>query len=307
MKFSVVIPTYNEEGNIVALYNELTAVMKKIGSYELIFVNDGSRDKTLEKLEKLHAIDKHVIIIDHARNFGQTAAFYSGFQNLSGEIVITLDADMQNNPRDLPRLLKKLDKGYDVVCGWRKHRKDPFWMKFVSKIASFARKILTNEKVHDPGCSLRVYKSSAVKDLFIYGEMHRYITTILKMKGFRVGELVVDHRERYSGKTKYTPSKVFRGLVDLLNYKFWYTYSKKPLQFFVKYGSILFFIGIALIIYNFARYGLKLTIGPTLFLSALFIISAVQFISLGLLAEMQVKTYYQENPKELATINKIYK
>ncbi len=307
MRYSVVIPVYNEEHNVIPLYKELKPVLLKLGSHEIIFVDDGSTDKTLEELKKLYERDSSVVIVVHQRNYGQTAAFFSGFRQATGDIVITMDGDLQNDPRDIPKLLNKLEEGYDAVAGWRYNRRDPLTYVIVSKIASLVRRMLTGDTVHDPGCSLRVYKSRAVKDLFIYGEMHRFITTLLKMKGYKVTEIKVNHRQRKHGRSKYNLLKVFRGFIDLLNYKFWLDYSKRPLHFFVKYGSVLMLVGFALIVYNFVRYGWQLQVGPTLLLAVFFLLSAVQFISLGLLAEIQVKTYFHSHPKELVQIEKVYK
>jgi len=307
MKYSVVIPVYNEEHNVTQLYKELKPVLLKLGSHEIIFVDDGSTDKTLEELKKLYERDSSVVIVEHQRNYGQTAAFYSGFQQARGEIVISMDGDLQNDPRDIPQLLKKLEEGYDAVAGWRYNRKDPWCYIIVSKIASVVRKWLTNDFTHDPGCSLRVYKSEAAKSLFVYGEMHRFITTLLIVEGYKIAELKVNHRPRKADKSKYKITKVFNGFVDLLNYKFWLKYSKRPLHFFFKYGLVMASLGAALLAYNLVKYGLGMELGPTLVIAFLLLTAALQFVGLGVLAELQIRSYYHSHPEQLAKIKKIYR
>ena len=197
-EFSVVVPIYNEEGNIEKLDKEIRDVVSKLGSYEIIYVNDGSKDNSLNNLKKL----KNAVIIDLNRNYGQATALDAGFKASSGEVVISLDADLQNDPKDIPAMLKKLkDDDLDVVCGWRKHRKDKSGIKLLTKIGRLLRKVLIRDNVHDTGCTLRVYRKEAVKSLDIGGEMHRYIISLLRWKGFRIGELVVSHRPRFAGTT----------------------------------------------------------------------------------------------------------
>src|SRR3989344_7261538 len=197
IKYSLVVPVYNEDGNVVRLDAEIKEVMDKLtGKYEVIYVNDGSRDDTLQHLRKL----KNVIVIDLNRNYGQSIALDAGFKAAKGEIIISMDGDLQNDPKDIPRLLKKLeDRNLDVVAGWRRKRKDKSGVKILTRTGRMFRRFLINDKVHDSGCTLRVYKKKAVKSLDLWGEMHRYILALLRWKGFKIGELEVNHRPRVNG------------------------------------------------------------------------------------------------------------
>jgi len=211
---SVVIPVYNEEGNVTPLYNELKNVLENIHcSFEIIFINDGSTDKTLFELQKL----KDITIINLNKNYGQSAAFSAGFKAVNGDIVITLDGDGQNDPKDIPFLIKKLkNENLDVVAGWRKNRHDSFSIILISNIGRILRFILFSDKINDAGCSLRVYRYEAIKNLILTDKMHRYILLILKLKGFKIDEMIVNHRPRLLGKSKYNISKIWEGTFDLL-------------------------------------------------------------------------------------------
>lgn len=216
IKYSVVIPTYNEEGCIKPLYKLLKEVMEKIGSYEIIFIDDGSTDKTFPILEKLHENDEKLRVIKFKKNFGQTQAMAAGFDHAKGEIIITMDADLQNDPRDIPILLEKMEEGYNVVSGWRYDRKDTLGKRIPSKISNLLVRCLTKAKIHDSGCSLKAYTKESLKSIKLFGEMHRYIPSLIALNGYKIGEVKVRHHRRERGKTKYGLSRLIKGPIDLL-------------------------------------------------------------------------------------------
>jgi glycosyltransferase involved in cell wall biosynthesis len=300
MKLSIVIPTYNEVENVSRLYAELTPVLKKLKDpHEIIYVDDGSTDGTRQKLRELHAKDKNVKVLLHRRNFGQTAAMDTGFKYAHGDIIITMDADLQNDPADIPRLLAKMEEGYDVVSGWRKNRQDPISKKLLSKLAGFLRRLMTREKIHDSGCTLKAYRKECFAGLDLYGEMHRYIPAILTWRGFRVGEIVVNHRARQFGKTKYGMRRLFRGFLDLLVVKFWMQYSSRPIHLFGGLGlwcfGLGFISGLYLVIRKFF-YAEAIANRPLLMLVVLLLILGVQFFGMGVMTDALTKIYYRNAP-----------
>lgn len=295
MKLSAVIPVYNEGKNIYPLYSRLSAVLSRYKDYEIIFIDDGSKDDTFTNIQNINKKDKHVKAIKFKRNFGQTAALAAGFEEAKGDIIITMDGDLQNDPEDIPRLIEKLDENHDMVSGWRYKRKDPLAKKLASSLANMMRRMLLKDKIHDSGCSLKAYKKECIKDLEIYGQMHRYLPAIISMNGFKVGEVKVSHYPRKFGKTKYNTTRIFKGLLDLFYIKFWSDYSTRPLHFFGFLGLSEIFLGFVFIIYNIAKYGANLLIGPTLLLAVLLIITGVQFVVFGFLAEVLIRTYYGAN------------
>jgi len=293
---SIIIPVYNEEKNISILYSGLNSVMKNINkNYEIIFIDDGSTDNSFKILEKLYKQHKNIRIIKFRSNFGQTAAFNIGFKHAKGEVIVTMDADLQNDPKDIPKLLNKLKENYDVVSGWRYKRKDQISKIFLSKLSNVLRRIITKDVVHDSGCSLKAYKKECFEDMELYGEMHRFIPTLLRWKGFKIGEVKVNHLPRKYGKSKYNHKRIFRGLVDLINAKLWMDYSTRPAYLFFKLGGFNMFVAVIFVLYNLVTYGLSLTVGPILLAAVLFFIIGVQFLSFGFLAEIQAKTYHSLN------------
>ncbi|UCE37880.1 MAG: glycosyltransferase family 2 protein [Thermoplasmata archaeon] len=303
ISYSVVIPVFNEKPNILPLYRELKPVMEKIGKkYEILFIDDGSKDGTYFVIKRLHDKDKKVKAIRLRKNFGQTAAISAGFDHAKGEVIITMDGDLQNDPRDIPRLLSKLNQGYDVVSGWRYNRKDPGLSKKIpSKISNRLASRMTGLKLHDYGCTLKAYRKSALSDLKLYGEMHRYIPAVLHWQGFKVAEIKVRHHPRTKGQTKYGAKRLFRGLFDLFNFKFWSGYSTRPLHFFGGIGIVSFlagfFISLYLVILRFL-YNTPLEDRPLLLLGALFIILGIQLIMFGFLGEMIVRVYYDKTGRK---------
>ncbi|MBS3114538.1 glycosyltransferase family 2 protein [Candidatus Woesearchaeota archaeon] len=296
LDISVVSPVYDEEENIPIIYDKLKNVLNKLNkSYEIIFIDDGSTDNSFKILEKLYNKNKNIKIIKLRTNFGQTSALNIGFKNAKGSVIVTIDSDLQNDPKDIPKLLNKLKEGYDVVSGWRFERKDQISKVFLSKISNFLRSIVTKEAIHDSGCSLKAYKRECFADLEFYGEMHRFIPTLLRWKGFKIGEVKVKHFPRKYGKSKYNYKRIFRGFVDLINAKLWMDYSTRPSYLFFKIASFNILISIGFLLYNFIRYGTKFNVGPILLASVLFFVIGIQFLSFGFLAEIQSKTYHSLN------------
>lgn len=297
MAISVIIPTYNEEENVKILHAELKAVLNQLRQpYEIIFIDDGSRDRTFENLLELRKKDKKVKLIRFRKNFGQTAAMDAGFKAAKGDVIIAMDSDLQNDPADIPLLLQKIDEGYDVVSGWRWNRKDSLSKKLFSFVANIMRRRLTRETIHDSGCSLKAYRKECFKGLDLYGEMHRYIPAILAWRGFRVGEVKVNHRPRMYGKTKYNVRRVFKGFFDLLFIKFWNDYSTRPIHFF---GSIAFFqyflAGLILVEQVIKAFIVRaLNLGPLLVLAAVLVITGSLTFLFGFLAEILIRTYYKD-------------
>jgi glycosyltransferase involved in cell wall biosynthesis len=298
IKYSVVVPVYNEDGNVEILHKEIKSVMDSLGNYEIIYINDGSKDDTFNHLKKL----KKVKIIDLNRNYGQSTAMDAGFKEAVGEIIISMDGDLQNDPKDIPKLLDKLEnEDLDVVvCGWRKNRKDKGGIRVLTKIGRFCRKVMIKDDVHDTGCTLRVYKREAAKSLDLQGEMHRYILAMLRWKGFKIGEVVVNHRPRVNGKTKYGYSKAERGFIDLIYVWFISKYSQRPLHMFGRLTVISFLIGfISLILTIIARIGgLSLNRNGWFFLTIFFFLAGIMFFSFGIIIDLLIKIYHNTSPQE---------
>ncbi len=296
---SVVIPIYNEAGNIVPLHKELVHVFAQTQySCEYIYVNDGSMDGSLDELKTLAGIN----IINLNRNYGQSTAFDAGFKAATGAYVVTLDGDGQNDPADIVKLLRKLEtEQLDIVAGWRKHRKDSAHVRYMSCIGRFLRRWVTKDTIHDSGCTLRVYTSRAIKTLDIGGEMHRYILDLLKWKGFRIGELEVNHRQRTHGQSKYKSSKVFRGMLDLGYIWFIHKYSQRPFHFFGYLGLLLFAISLVtgtLTVFEKIYLDLSFNRNGWFFISFFSLGSGVFFLSFGLLADLLIKLHLNNSPYE---------
>ena len=306
-KISVVCPLFNEEGNVRELHRQILESLTKIGrSFEIIFVNDGSGDATGSICEELTPLT----LINFRKNFGQTAALDCGIKRARGEIIITLDGDLQNDPADFSRLISRLEKGCDVVSGWRKNRQDPFSKKILSRGADFLRKFLINDSIHDSGCTLKAYRRECFEDVDLYGEMHRFIPAILKIRGFTVAEIEVKHHPRTSGKTKYTWTRTIKGLLDLVSVWFWKKYANRPLHLFGGLGIVSLFAGTAIaaaLIVARLFYGVSLSdkIWP---LVAIFMtLAGMQFFISGLLADVAVKNYYSGTRKNYVIKNVIKK
>ncbi|MBI5211866.1 MAG: glycosyltransferase family 2 protein [Nitrospirae bacterium] len=309
MTVSIVVPLYNEEENVEVLHERLKTVLDALGTgYEIIYVDDGSGDNTLSLLEEIQKKDSDVLVLSLRRNFGQTAAFAAGFDFARGDIVITIDGDLQNDPKDIPRLLSAI-KDCDLVSGWRKKRKDPFiTRRLPSMIANWLISKVTGVKLHDYGCSLKAYRRDVVKNLRLYGEMHRFIPAVASWYGVRVAEIETTHHPRLRGKSKYGISRTIKVLLDLITVKFLQSFSTKPMQFFGPMGIIFGIIGFGISLYlSIEKLFSGVNIGgrPLLLLGALLIIVGVQFVGMGLLGEMLVRVYHESQKKPIYTIKKI--
>jgi len=307
---SFVIPVYNEEKNVPVLYKELIAASDTLrGTYEIVFVDDGSTDGSFPALKAIQAGDPRVKIIRLRRNFGQTAALSAGFDHARGGIIITLDADLQNDPADAPLLVAKIGEGYDIVCGWRIKRKDKFVSRRLpSKVANWIISKVTKVKLHDYGCTLKAFRGDIVKQIKLYGEMHRFIPAIASTMGTAIAEVPVNHRPRVHGKSKYNLSKSIRVVLDLLTVKFLLSYSTRPLQIFGLFGLIAGFIGGLMGgILSYQRLILKQSIAnrPLLLLSVLLIVIGIQFITMGLLGEIMVRTYHESVEKTIYVVREV--
>ncbi len=299
---SIVVPVYNEEGNVEDLHQEIVDVIEKEGlKAEIILVDDGSSDGTREKIRQL----RPVRAIFFRRNFGQTAAMDAGVKAARGEVVVTMDGDRQNDPADIPKLLAKIEKGYDVVSGWRKNRKDPFLKKILSRGADKLRKFLINDQINDSGCSLKAYRRECFENLDLYGEMHRFIPGILKIKGFKVGEAVVNHRPRIAGKTKYNWKRLVKGILDLLSIWFWRKFSSRPLHLFGTMGVLISAFGMLILGWMAVE---KIFFGSAIgsriwpMVGFFSVILGIQFFVSGLLADIGIKTYYQTRKEQVYSI-----
>jgi glycosyltransferase involved in cell wall biosynthesis len=308
VKYSIFTPIYNEEGNIIPLYEEVKKVMDKLqGSWELLLINDGSTDNSLNEI--LSIKDKRVRPIALQKNYGQSVAMDCGFKYVKGEFVITLDADLQNDPKDIPKLLDMLEKDhYDVVCGWRYKRKDPLWMLVITSAAKFLRKFFISDSIHDSGCTLRVYRRKIIKDLELWGEMHRYIVALLRWKGARIGEVKVNHRPRVNGYTKYNWMKSFKGFVDLFYVWFWRKFSSRPLHFLGIGGFVIMGLGFLSALWTaFSKIFLGVDLSDSVWfvLSFFLIIMGFHFFISGILLDVLIKDYYNNSYEKRYKIREI--
>lgn len=295
---SVVIPVYNEEANIEPLYRRLKPVLESLGEHEILFIDDGSTDHTFQKIKELHQQDGQVRCMRMRRNFGQTPALLAGFQAARGEVVVTMDGDLQNDPADIPCLVEQLN-GRDVVSGWRHQRRDTVGKRLASRLSNWLARRLTGLELHDFGCTLKAYRKECLEGLELYGEMHRYIPAVLAWQGFRVGEVPVKHHQRRQGRTKYGLGRLFRGFFDLVNFKFWAGYSTRPLHFFGGVGLALLGAGFVINLYLVLLkllYGEELSDRPLLLLGVLLMVMGLQVFIFGFLAEIMIRSYYAGRP-----------
>lgn len=307
LEVSVVIPLLNEEENIPDL---VPRVLDSLGhikkSFEVLFIDDGSTDQTWELLKAARAEDRRIRLVRFRRNFGQTAALKAGFDLACGQIIITMDGDLQNDPSDIEKLLTRLDEGYDIVSGWRYPRRDPFFSRRLpSIIANWIISLSTKVKLHDYGCTLKAFRAEVAKNLDLYGEMHRFLPAIASWMGVTVSEVKVGHQARRKGKSKYGISRTFKVILDLITVKFLLSYATKPIQIFGLMGLLTggsgFLIGLYL---TFVKLVMHQAIGgrPLLLLSVFLIFIGIQFITMGLLAELQIRTYHESQKKSIYVI-----
>lgn len=305
--YSVIIPVYNEENNLQPLYSKLKPALDELKkTYEIVFVDDGSDDTTFQKLFKMASEDPQVKVIRFRRNFGQSAALMAGLDNASGKILISMDGDLQNDPQDIRLLIAKLDEGYDIVCGWRKTRKDSMISKKLpSLFSNWVASKLYGLNIHDFGCTLRVYKKEATKDLLIYGELHRYLPAIIASKGYKIQEVEVTHNPRLFGKTKYDIRRLLKGTLDLLSLYIIERYLTRPMHLFGTLGTLSIlggtFIGAYLSILRLL-YGTSISERPLLLLAVLMIIFGAQFLVLGFIGEMLARLRFEVDRESLYDI-----
>ena len=307
---SIVVPVMNEQDNIELLHREITDTMSKQDrSYEVIYVDDGSTDGTFGKMCLIQKGDPHVRVIQFRRNFGQTAAMAAGFDYSCGEVVVPMDGDLQNDPADIPRLLGGIEDGHDVVSGWRKDRKDKaLTRRLPSKLANWLIGVVTGVRIHDYGCTLKAYRADVVEHIRLYGEMHRFIPAIASWHGASVAEIVVNHRPRIHGKTKYGLVRTLKVVLDLLTVKFLGGYGTKPIYVFGGMAMLMFLAASllgGLLLVRRMVWGMSITRSPFLQISAMLCVLSAMSIMLGLLAELMVRTYHESQDKPVYVVRQI--
>ena len=303
MKISIIVPIYNEEENINPLYTAVKNTMDKIeNDYELIYVNDGSTDNTEQTIKEIagkhsqSAQKGQIISLNMRKNFGQTAAMDAGIKHATGDIIITMDGDLQNDPEDIPKLIQKIQQGSDIVVGWRYNRKDKILKNLMSRTSWIIRRILLNEKIHDSGCSLKAYKKECFNGVDLYGEGHRYLHLTLALKGYKITEIKVKHHPRKYGKTKYNYKRIIKGFLDLLTIWYFTKYSSRPMHFFGTIGIANFLLGIIIGLYLVIGkivQGWALADRPMLLLVVLLIVLGVMFLIFGIIGELIMRIYYK--------------
>ncbi|MGD2175366.1 MAG: glycosyltransferase family 2 protein [Candidatus Brocadiaceae bacterium] len=309
---SIVVPLYDEQENAASCYEDIRTAMGETGlEYELVFVDDGSTDETLEVLRSAVRGDERVRVVELRRNFGQAAAFAAGFDRARAPVVVPMDGDLQNDPRDIPMLVEKLGEppGYDVVSGWRRNRQDPLLRRLFSRTANWLISTMTGVRLHDYGCSLKAYRREVLEDIRLYGEMHRFIPALIHWVGGRVTEVVVNHRPRRAGNSKYGLGRTFRVLLDLVTVEFMMKYLTKPLYFFGKIGLatlLMAFAVLGAVIAQKLGHGTDMTGNPLLYLSVAFLIISVQILLMGLIMEVLTRTYHESQGRKTYTIRAVY-
>jgi glycosyltransferase involved in cell wall biosynthesis len=290
VELSVAIPVYNEEGNVTHLYKEIHNVLSSLNiNYEILFVDDGSIDGTLQALKDIQMSDIKLKIIRLRKNFGKSVALNVAFRHAKGNVIITMDGDLQDDPKEIPRFIEKLDEDYDLVSGWKYERKDPLTKRLPSKVFNRLSSFLTGVKIHDFNCGFKAYRKEFLNNVCLYGEMHRYIPALAQWHGFMVAELKVKHHPRKSGRSKYGLSRILKGFLDLITVKFLIGYSTRPLHVFGMPGIVSLFVGFLIGLYLiYLKYveSISLSERPLLLLSVLLIFIGFQFLSIGLLGEM---------------------
>lgn len=309
-ELSIVIPVRDEAKSLVELHRQLTDTLTEWGrSYEIILVDDGSEDESFEIMAAIQAMDPRVRIIRFRRKFGQTAAFSAGFDFARGRLIATSDGDLQNDPRDIPAMVRKIEQGYDVVCGWRKRRKDPLFSRRVpSALANQLISVVTGVHLHDYGCSLKLFRAEIVKGMRLYGEMHRFLPAIASEQTSSIAEVEVNHLPRKHGQSKYGIGRTGRVMLDLLTVKFLLSYSTRPLQFFGLIGGCIGLLGAIIsgwLAYERLIGAASLSNRPLLLLGILLIVTGVQFVTIGLVAELQSRTYHESQNKPIYVIREV--
>ena len=297
---SVVVPVHDEERSVALLYDELRSALEPLDApWEAIFVDDGSTDGTFSALTRLHDAEQNVIVVRLRRNFGKAAALVAGFDQARGETVVTIDGDLQDDPAEIPRLLAKLDEGFDLVSGWKTRRRDPLSRRILSRIFNRVTSAFSGVRMHDMNCGLKAYRAEVVHGLRLYGELHRFIPVLAHYRGYRIAELPVNHRPREHGRSRYGVERYVRGFLDLLTVSFIGRYRHRPLHLFGGFGLILGFFGSAILVYLTVVKALGHAIGqrPLLLLGVLLVVIGMQFFSLGLISEM-ITSHHEERAQE---------
>ncbi len=298
---SIIIPVYNEEGSLDKLYEEIIRVLTRNNyKYELWFVNDGSSDGSVDKIKGFIEKDSSVHLISFRRNFGKAAALQAGFTHCNGDIVITMDADLQDEPEEIPNFIAKINEGYDLVSGWKYNRHDPLEKRLPSKLFNATTAHMSGVKLHDFNCGFKAYRKEVVKSICVYGEFHRYIPVLAARKGFRITEIVVKHNKREFGKSKYGFERYLRGFFDSITTTFLLKYYEKPMYFFGKWGLISMLIGVIICIYLTVLWFMGHLIGqrPLLILGVLLIIAGIQLFSTGMIGNLIVDSSYKSHYSE---------
>lgn len=286
---TILLPQYNEGESLKSLYEQLVAVLEPLGkSFEIIIIDDGSTDNSFDIVRQLHRQDTRVRGIQFQKNYGKSAALSVGFEACRGEYIITMDADLQDDPAEIPKMLSMMDQGYDLISGWKKVRKDPYSKRIPSKIFNWATAFFTGISIHDFNCGFKCYRRKVVEEIEVYGELHRYIPVLVSIKGFKIGELPVVHHPRQFGKSKFGMSRFINGFFDLITVLFISRYLHRPLHLFGILGILSFLLGFIINLYLTVNWFQGVGIGnrPLLFLGILLIIVGIQFVSIGLLGEL---------------------
>jgi glycosyltransferase involved in cell wall biosynthesis len=296
---SVVVPVRNEERSLAPLLDELSFALALHGPWEVVFVDDGSTDASFAVLTRLHAEHDNVRVVRLRRNFGKAAALQAGFEQAQGEVVVTLDADLQDDPAEIPRLLAKLDEGFDLVCGWKARRRDPLTRRALSRVFNAAAGRLAGLRLHDVNCGLKAARGEVVRSLSLYGELHRFVPVLAYFEGYRVAELPVNHRPRVHGRSRYGPERYLRAFLDLLTVAFMGRYRYRPLHLFGTLGLALGLAGFAILVYMLALKLAGQAIGhrPLLTLGVLLAVVGLQFFSLGLVGELITSHHEQRESR----------
>ena len=312
IRYSIVVPFYNEEANIAPLYVKLTEVMEALGEpYELVFVDDGSRDNTFKVLSDIYEHDRCVNLVRLRRNFGQTAGLKAGFDFAHGEIIISMDGDLQHDPEEIPRFLEKMAEGYDLVSGWRHARRDHWLMRQIpSRVANWMMAKLSGIELHDFGTTFKAYRREVIQEIQLYGELHRFIPALASSAGARIAEVPIVNLERKSGKSNYGIGRTIRVFLDLIMVKFLLDYSTRPLQLFGLLGmggAGLGFVVATFLVYEklVHRVPIMTEHGPLMLLAVALLVSGIQFISLGLLSEIIARTYYESQNKPIYVLREV--
>lgn len=301
-KISIVIPVYNEEESLEKLYTQIKDVLinNKLENYEIIFVNDGSSDGSVAIIKKLSMNDRNIRLISFRRNFGKAMVLETAFRNVSGDIIITMDADLQDDPIEIPNFINKIEEGYDLVSGWKYNRKDPLEKRLPSKLFNRVTSMLSGVKIHDFNCGFKAYRREVTDNIDIYGELHRYIPVLASRKGFSITEIIVHHNKREFGKSKYGIERYLRGLFDSISVSFISKFYDRPMYFFGRLGLITFLLGFFICLYLSCEWFIGNSIGtrPLLLLGVLMILLGVQFFSVGFIGDMLVDATYRKRYDE---------